>query len=341
MDKKHLFGKTLKELDSIITDQSLPAYNAKQIAEWLYFNRASTIDEMTNLSQKTRQNLKEKFDVGLTAYSKVWLSKDGTKKYLFPVQESKFIESAFIPEDYGNTICVSSQVGCKMGCKFCMTGKQGFQGNLSANEILNQIRSMDESEKISNIVFMGMGEPFDNIEEVLKSLEILTSSYGYAMSPKRITVSTIGIVSGLKRFLKMSKCHLAISLHSPFDEERDRIMPVQKTNPLKEVLNEIRKYDFSGQRRVSFEYIMFKGVNDTSMHVNELIRILHGFSCRVNLIHFHSIPGVEFTSSDEHTIKLFERALNDKGIYTTVRTSRGLDIQAACGMLSTGELRNQ
>jgi 23S rRNA (adenine2503-C2)-methyltransferase len=335
MDKEYLFGKTLRELDSIVSGHSLPAFNAKQMAEWIYSKRISTIDEMTNLSQKTRELLKEKFDIGLTAYSKVLNSKDGTKKYLFPVQHNKFIETAFIPEDYGNTICISSQVGCKMGCMFCMTGKQGFQGNLSANEIMNQYRSIDESEKVSNIVYMGMGEPFDNIEEVLKSLEIFTSKFGFAMSPKRITVSTIGMLIGLKQFLKMSRCHLAISLHSPFDEERMRIMPIQKTNPIREVINEIKKYDFSGQRRVSFEYIMFKGLNDTPGHVKELTKILHGISCRINLIRFHPIPGVALESSDERTIRLFENALNDNRILTTIRTSRGMDIQAACGMLST------
>lgn len=337
MDKDYLFGKTAGELESIIQNLSLPAFNAKQLAGWLYRGRISSIDEMTNLSLKTRTVLKEKYDTGLTAYSKVQVSKDGTKKYLFRVQQDKFIETAFIPEDYGNTVCLSTQVGCKMACRFCLTGKQGFQGNLSANEIMNQFRSIDECDQISNIVYMGMGEPLDNLDEVLKSLEIFTASYGYAMSPKRITVSTVGIISMLQPFLTRCKCHLAISLHSPFEDERSFLMPVQKANPLKDVLKELRKFNFRGQRRLSFEYIMFKDLNDTTKHIKELCRILKGIDCRMNLIRFHPVPGIDLIPSEEPTIKRFEKELNENGIFTTLRTSKGMDIQAACGMLSTKE----
>jgi 23S rRNA (adenine2503-C2)-methyltransferase len=243
-----------------------------------------------------------------------------------------------IPENDRITVCVSSQVGCKMGCLFCMTGKQGFQGQLTAGEIVNQIRSIEEAGQVTNIVYMGMGEPFDNLDEVLKSLEILTSEWGYAMSPRRITVSTIGIVPGMKTFLDLSDAHLAVSLHTPFDDERRKLMPVQVAYPLNDVLREIRNWDLGKQRRVSFEYIMFKGLNDTTRHVNELARLLNGIKCRINLIRFHPIPGTPLKGSDDETLFAFKDKLNDKGILTTIRASRGQDIYAACGLLSTKEL---
>jgi 23S rRNA (adenine2503-C2)-methyltransferase len=218
-----------------------------------------------------------------------------------------------------------------------MTAKQGFQGQLSAGEIVNQVRSIEEAITVSNIVYMGMGEPFDNLDEVLKSIEILTSPWGYGMSPRRITVSSIGIVPAMVRFLQESEAHLAISLHTPFDEQRKSLMPVQLAYPIAEVVEEIRKWDFSGQRRVSFEYILFKGLNDTSLHVKELSRLLNGIKCRINLIRFHPVPGTPLVSPDEETITHFKNQLNDKGIFTSVRASRGQDIYAACGLLSTKE----
>jgi 23S rRNA (adenine2503-C2)-methyltransferase len=294
-----------------------------------------SIEEMTNLSKKTRELLQVDYEIGLSAPVNESKSSDGTKKYLYNILNDKYIEAAYIPDDDRATICVSSQAGCKMGCIFCMTGKQGFQGNLSSNEILNQFRSLPEFLTLTNIVYMGMGEPLDNIIEVLKSLDILTSEWGYAWSPTRITVSTVGIIAGIKEFLEKSRCHLAVSLHSPFDEERRMLMPVQRTNSVKEVLDIIRGFDFNNQRRVSFEYILFKGMNDTPAHLKELARILNGIKCRINIIRFHPIPGSEFQSPNLGTTINFKEALNAKGILTTIRASRGVDIQAACGLLST------
>ena len=293
---------------------------------------------MTNISAANRDLLKEKYDVGRTNPTRVQISIDGTKKYLYPVDDGKFIETAYIPEPERATLCVSVQVGCKMGCVFCMTGKQGFQANLTSGEIINQLQSLPEFEEITNIVFMGMGEPFDNKEELLKALEILTSEYGYALSPKRITVSSIGLINGLKEFLDKSKCHLAISMHTPFEEERLSLMPIQKVHPLKEIVSVIRGFDFGLQRRISFEYIMFSGVNDTTRHINEIAKVLNGIRCRINLIRFHAIPGSELTGSDYQTMRQFQEGLMNKGIITTIRESRGEDILAACGMLSTKEL---
>ena len=335
MQKEKLYGKTLNELIAVTKHLGLPGFSARQIADWLYKKEISSVDEMTNLSKKIREKISEEYELGLTAPESVAESSDGTKKYLFKVLNTRYIESAYIPDKERATLCVSSQSGCRMGCIFCMTGKQGFQGNLSANEILNQFRSLPEFSTITNIVYMGMGEPLDNLTEVLKSLEIMTSEWGYAWSPTRITVSTVGLLAPVKEFLEKSRCHLAVSLHSPFDEERRKLMPVQKTNTIAEVLDVIRNFDFNSQRRVSFEYILFEGINDTPVHIKELAKILNGIKCRINIIRFHEIPGSEFKSPGIEETNRFKEALNAKGILTTVRASRGVDIQAACGLLST------
>ncbi len=333
--KESLLGKTSDELIQIAVENNLPGFTGKQVADWLYKKDISSIEAMTNLSKKARKILSEKYTVGLIAPTKVQESTDGTKKYLFATGDGNFIETAMIPEKDRVTVCVSSQVGCKMGCLFCMTAKQGFMGQLTAGEIVNQVKSIRETNEVTNIVYMGMGEPFDNLGEVLKSIEIFTSEWGFAMSPKRITVSSIGIIPGMLTFLEKSNAHLAISLHTPFDEERQRLMPVQSTYPVREVIREIRNWQFGRQRRVSFEYILFKGLNDTPLHVKELTKLLNGLRCRLNLIRFHPIPGTPLRGSDDATLFEFKDMLNGKGIFTTIRASRGQDIYAACGLLST------
>lgn len=338
MEKEKLFGKTLNELITVAKENGMPGFAAKQLADWLYKKEIHFIEEMTNLSKKMRESLSLRYDLGLSEPVSYAESTDGTKKYLFRVLGNRYIETAYIPESGRATLCVSSQAGCRMGCVFCMTGRQGFQGNLSSNEILNQFRSIPESGKLTNIVYMGMGEPLDNLDEVLKSLDILTSEWGFGWSPTRITVSTIGLIKGIQDFLEKSKCHIAISLHSPFADERKKLMPVQKTNDFMSILEIIKSSDIKRQRRISFEYILFKGINDTPAHVKELARILNGIRCRINLIRFHPVPGVSLASPDESEIIRFREALNAKGIVTTIRASRGLDIQAACGLLSTLEL---
>ncbi|MGW8314909.1 MAG: 23S rRNA (adenine(2503)-C(2))-methyltransferase RlmN [Bacteroidales bacterium] len=336
--KEKLFGKTLQELTQISQELGLPSYTARQLAEWLYQKRVSSLDEMTNISKKARTRLHESYEMGTDPPVSVQVSSDGTKKYLFEPRPGKYIETAYIPEGNRSTVCVSSQVGCKMGCLFCMTGKQGFQGNLTAGDIVNQYRSLPEWEQLTNIVYMGMGEPLDNLTAVLKSLEILTSPWGYGMSPRRITVSTIGLTPAIREFLDGSEAHLAVSLHTPFDEEREKLMPVQQIYPLKEVLDQIRTWDFGRQRRVSFEYIVFRGFNDSPAHVRELARVLNGIRCRINLIRFHPIPDTPLESPNEATMQSFRESLVNKGIRTTIRASRGEDIYAACGLLSTRQL---
>jgi 23S rRNA (adenine2503-C2)-methyltransferase len=337
MLKEKLYGKNLNELIDVAKQCGLPGFAARQIADWLYKKEIRSIEEMTNLSKKTREILSTDYELGLYDPVDVAVSSDGTKKYLYKVLNNKYIETAYIPDNDRSSICISSQAGCKMGCVFCMTGMQGFQGNLTTGEILNQFRSIPEFNTLTNIVYMGMGEPLDNLNEVLNSLTILTSEWGYGWSPTRITVSTVGLIEGIKEFLEKSRCHLAVSLHSPFDEERRRLMPIQGTNSIEEVLEVIRNFKINSQRRISFEYILFKGLNDSPRHIKELARILNGIKCRINIIRFHHIPGTPFQSPDLETTIKFKEALNARGILTTIRASRGVDIQAACGLLSTKE----
>lgn len=325
---------TLEELKKVSAEAGLPTYAAKQLADWLYNKKVTSIDEMSNIALAKRNYLKDHFEVGAAPPVNQMTSVDGTIKYLFSATEGSFVETVYIPSEDRATLCVSSQVGCKMSCIFCMTGRQGFTANLTANEIMNQIQSVPENEQLTNIVFMGMGEPLDNTDEVFKVLDILTSSYGYGWSPKRITVSTVG-GKGLKRFLDESSCHLAISLHTPYSQERFSIMPVEKANPIHKIIGMLYDYDFSHQRRVSFEYIVFKNFNDSIQHATALADLLRGIPCRVNLIRFHAIPDTPLEASDMRKMESFRDILNDRGVTCTIRTSRGEDIFAACGMLST------
>ncbi len=338
MVKEVLFGKTLKELKQIVKDLGFSGFVAKQLADWLYKKKVTSIDEMLNISKKNRDILKERCEIGLATYDNVQESIDGTKKYLFKTISNQFIEAAYIPSETRNTLCVSSQVGCKMGCLFCMTGKQGFQKNLTAGEILNQMVSIDENDKLTNLVYMGMGEPMDNIDEVLKSLEIITSEWGFGWSPRRVNVSTIGVIPAMRRFIEESECHLAISLHSPLNDQRKELMPIENVYPIEDVVNVLEEYDFGRQRRISFEYIMFEGVNDSKEHALEVASLIKGLKSRVNLIKFHPIPNSPLKGCSNEVMEKFKNVLENKGIITTIRKSRGEDIYAACGLLSTKKL---
>ncbi len=348
--KIKLLGKNLEELKRIVAEEGLPGFTARQIAQWLYVKKVRSIDEMTNLSKAARASLSEKYEVGVTPYAGLQISSDGTKKYLFPVKcshrramnlnvdeselEEGAVEAVMIPDDDRATLCVSSQSGCRMGCRFCMTGRQGFHGHMSAADIISQFIAVDESDRLTNTVFMGMGEPLDNYDNVMRAIEILTADWGFGWSPKRITLSTIGVLPNLRRYLEDCKCHLAVSLHNPYAPERLSVMPVQGTWPIQEVVDLIRQYDFSGQRRVSFEYTMFAGFNDTKAHADALIRMLRGLECRMNLIRFHKIPDFPYETSPDVIMENFKNRLNNAGIMTTIRASRGEDILAACGMLA-------
>jgi len=338
--KEKLLGKNPDELKEVARAVGLPAFTGSQLANWLYVRRVRSFDEMSNISKAGREKLAESYDIGYSAPVGMAESSDGTRKYLFEVScmvggkpEVSAIEAVMIPDDGRKTLCVSSQAGCKMGCHFCMTGRQGFHGNLDAAQILNQFLAIDEAAELSNAVFMGMGEPLDNYDEVMRAITVLTAPWGFAWSPKRITLSTIGVLPSLKRYLDGCKCHLAVSLHNPFPEEREGLMPVQKAYPLQEVVKLLRQYDFTGQRRVSFEYTMFSGWNDDKRHADALARLLDGLECRVNLIRFHKIPDFPYGTSPDAVMEAFRDRLS-KRLTCTIRASRGEDIMAACGLLA-------
>ena len=275
-DKKVLLGMSLDELKAAVKELGMPQFTAAQIAKWLYQQHVKTIDEMTNISKANRERLAEQFVVGVMEPIDCQRSSDGTIKYLFPVASGKFVETVYIPDGDRATLCVSCQVGCKMNCLFCQTGKQGFEGSLSAGDILNQIYALPERENLTNIVFMGQGEPMDNLDNVLRATEVLTQDWGYAWSPRRITVSSVGIKGKLKRFLDESECHVAISMHSPLPEQRQQLMPAERQMSITEVVALLKQYDFTHQRRCSFEYICFAGLNDTMTHAREIVKRLEG-----------------------------------------------------------------
>ncbi len=330
-----LLGKSLAELKEVAKSLGMPAFAGGQMAKWLYVKHVMDIDGMTDISKGNRELLKERYTIGCMPPAESQRSVDGTVKYLFPTSSGKFVETVYIPDNDRATLCVSSQVGCKMNCLFCQTGKQGFEGNLTTADILNQIYSLPERDKLTNIVFMGQGEPMDNLDNVLRATEALTAAWGYAWSPKRITVSSVGVKNKLKRFIEESECHVAISLHSPIHEQRAMLMPAEKAMPIADVVEMLRNYDFSHQRRLSFEYIVFGGVNDSPMHAREIIKLLKGLDCRINLIRFHQIPGVDLHGADDSRMEAFRDYLTGHGVFTTIRASRGQDIYAACGLLST------
>jgi 23S rRNA (adenine2503-C2)-methyltransferase len=337
MEKKSLIGMNLDELRQAVTDMGMPAFTAGQVADWLYRRHVTTIEEMTNLSKLNRAKMAAEYTVGLLPPVTSQHSIDGTVKYLFPTSSGKQVETVYIPDGERATLCVSSQVGCKMGCSFCQTGRQGFEGNLTAGDILNQIFALPERDTLTNIVFMGQGEPMDNLDAVLQATEILTAPFGWAWSPKRITVSSVGLRKKLKRFLDESDCHVAISLHNPISSERASLMPAERGMPISEVVTLLRQYDFTHQRRLSFEYIVFGGLNDTAAHAKAIVRLLQGMECRINLIRFHEIPGTDLPGTNEQQLLWLRDYLTHHGIFTTIRASRGQDIYAACGLLSTAK----
>ena len=333
--KRKLLGMTLGELKEAVKEAGMPAFTAKQIADWVYCKRVHSIEDMSNISLKNRERLSGLFEVGFKAPADAARSVDGTVKYLYEVENGHYVEAVFIPDGERATLCVSSQVGCKMNCLFCMTGKQKYTANLTTNEILNQIFALPEFDRLTNIVFMGMGEPCDNLDNLLPAIEVLTGDYGLAWSPHRITVSTVGVRKGLRRLLDAGDFHIAVSLHHPVPEKRMEIMPAEKGFSILEMLDILKEYDFSHQRRLTFEYIVFKGINETLPHARKLLKLLEGIDCRINLIRYHAIPGVPLEGVGEEGMTQLRDFLTKNGLFTTIRASRGEDIFAACGMLST------
>lgn len=333
-----ILGMTTAELQEKILELGMPKFTAKQIVQWVYQKGATSFDEMTNISKRHRELLAANFVVGRMPATEVQTSKDGTVKYLFPTESGQSVETVYIPEKDRATLCVSSQVGCKMNCHFCQTGKQGFQGNLTTADILNQIYSIEHPDQLTNIVFMGQGEPLDNYDALMKAIGLLTSEEGWAWSPRRITVSTVGLKKNLKRFVEESECHLAVSMHFPFHETRLQYMPAERQYGIEDIVELLSQYDWSHQRRLSFEYTMFDGVNDSMVFAKEIVRLLKNLDCRVNLIRYHRIPDVELNDTPMPKMTAFRDYLTKHGVYTTIRTSRGQDIEAACGMLISKDL---
>lgn len=339
---------TMKELQDMCLQLSMPKFTAKQIAQWIYVKHAHEISEMTNISKANREMLDSSFCVGCSSPVEKTRSKDGTIKFLFATSDGKYVETVYIPEADRATLCVSCQVGCKMNCLFCQTGKQGWNGNLSVTDILNQVYSVDqmiEEERLtplSNIVYMGQGEPLDNWDNVLKSTQLLTADYGWAWSPRRITISTVGLKKNMRRLLEECECHIAVSLHTPIHEQRLSLMPAEKQFAIADIVEMLKEYDWGHQRRLTFEYTMFGGTNDTPLHARELTRLLNGLFCRVNLIRWHRVPDVPLSEVEMSSMEHFRDYMNSHGITTTIRASRGQDIWAACGLLSTNkQLENQ
>lgn len=348
MNKTPLLGMTMKELQDMCLQLSMPKFTAKQIAQWIYVKHAHEISEMTNISKANREMLDSSFCVGCSSPVETTRSKDGTIKFLFATSDGKYVETVYIPEADRATLCVSCQVGCKMNCLFCQTGKQGWNGNLSVTDILNQVYSVDQMIEeegltpLSNIVYMGQGEPLDNWGNVLKSTQLLTADYGWTWSPRRITISTVGLKKNMRRLLEECECHIAVSLHTPIHEQRLSMMPAEKQFAIADIVEMLKKYDWSHQRRLTFEYTMFGGTNDTPLHARELTRLLNGLFCRVNLIRWHRVPDVPLSEVEMSSMEHFRDYMNSHGITTTIRASRGQDIWAACGLLSTNkQLENQ
>lgn len=337
-----LIGMTLDELQGVAARGGMPRFVGKQLAAWLYAKGVREFGEMINISRKNREWLAANYVVGREAPVASRKSVDGTVKYIFQVAPGRYIESVYIPDKDRATLCVSSQAGCKMNCYFCATGKQGFKGNLTAAQIINQILSIPPAPEpghqpmapLTNVVFMGMGEPLDNMKALLPVIEILTAPWGLAWSPKRITVSTVGKLPELKDLLDKTQVHVAVSVHTADPAERESMMPAQKAFPISSVMKLLSSYDFSHQRRLSLEYIMWRGVNDDVAHAEQLVRLIGGMECRVNLIRFHAIEGVDLRPASEDRMLMFRNLLNQKGITATIRASRGEDIMAACGMLA-------
>ena len=359
-----IFGSTLDELQQLCADEGLPRYVARQLCDWMYQKRATSFEQMTNLSLAVRARLAAMESIEPNYPIDCQVSRDGTKKYLFEEQvvapdgtsSTQYVEAVYIPAgnatasphhgislhlastDHSTpdraTLCVSCQAGCRMNCSFCVTGRGGYHGNLTTRQILNQIFAIPESQQLTNIVYMGMGEPMDNYDNVLRSTRVLTEAWGLAWSPQRITVSSVGVIPRLRRFIEESRCHVAVSLHDPLHAERLRLMPAEKAYPIADVVAMLREYDWEGQRRISFEYTMFDGINDSIAHADQLLRLLHGLRCRINLIRFHASPLTPYRTSRPEAIRAFQDYLNAHGLTCTLRASRGEDIQAACGLLA-------
>ncbi len=342
MLKDNIKNYNLEELQKIIENLGEKKYRAEQIFSWIYKENVTSFDEMVNLPLSLRNTLKEKFDLHIFNIITKQESKDGTKKYLFDILDGNAIETVLMEYKHGYTICVSSQVGCKMGCKFCASTGVKFARSLEAGEILEQLQAVerDTGIKISNVVFMGIGEPLDNFDNVLKAVELINSPKGMNIGARHISISTSGLVPKIYELAdKNLQCTLSISLHSASNEKRSEMMPVNKVYNIEELMKACKYYIEKTNRRISFEYALAKENNDNLEDAKELVKLLHGMLCHVNLIPINKIDNGKYTKSTNENIIKFRDYLNDHGIVATIRRELGSDIDAACGQLRKKEVK--
>lgn len=328
------------ELQADLVARGLKKFRAGQILTWIYTQYARSFEEMTNISKTERGLLSSIFFISSPNIIRTEISKDGTRKFLFALEDGHTIESVLIPDEDRQTLCISSQAGCQQACRFCLTGSKGFTRNLKAYEIVDQvleisrILNQEKKRRITNIVLMGMGEPLANFDEVLNALPVIASDRGLGFATRRVTVSTSGLVPEIEQLGRSGvKVNLAISLNATTDEVRDKIMPVNRRYPIKELLAACRRYPLEPRRRITFEYVLLQGVNDTKEDARRLAKLLKGIKCKVNLIPFNPFPGSVFDRPDDTTVLVFQKILLDHHYITPVRESRGRDISAACGQL--------
>ncbi len=334
MIKKSLCGHTLEEIFSLISSSGYTRAHALSISNSIYKRKASEFSLIPGIPRKLKEELSENAYTGIIKPVAFEISVDKSVKYLFRSDDGKEFETVFIPEIKRHTVCVSTQSGCRMGCSFCATGRYGFHGNLTAGEIVNQLLSLPDSQKITHVVFMGMGEPLDNLDNVLKACEIITAEWGLALSPRNVTVSTVGITPAVNKFLKLSSCNLTLSLHTPFSDERKKIAPVEKRYPVRTIIGLMKVHPLKKKRRLSIAYIMIRDFNDSDAHLEELISILKNSDIRINLLPYHNTGNGHYISSTEERMQIFKHELVISGISASIRKSRGADISAACGLLA-------
>jgi 23S rRNA (adenine2503-C2)-methyltransferase len=335
IDLKNL---SLEELETFIAGLGKEPYRARQIMKWLYGRRASSFDEMTDLAKELRTELGRTAHISSLEPLARELSRDGTRKYLFGLEDGKQVESVLIPDEDRLTLCISTQAGCAMGCRFCLTGTGGFARDLTSGEILGQIlgvaRELGADERVSNCVLMGMGEPLANYERVKKTLEIMASDLGLGLSRRRITLSTVGLIPEMKRlFAERVPCRLAVSLNASTEKVRQYLMPISKKYPLDALMAACRTLPLPPRERITFEYVLIQGINDSETDARELAQILRGIRCKVNLIPLNECPGIAFRRPQERAVERFQKVLMEAGYLTIKRESRGGDISAACGQL--------
>ena len=338
--KTNIKSLSREELQARLIAMGLKKYRADQIVTWIFTHHAVSFEEMTNIAKAERELLSAAFFISRPSLARIEESADSTRKFLFELEDHHTIESVLIPDEDRQTLCISSQVGCQQACRFCLTGSGGFTRNLKAFEIADQVLEVERilrrerKRRITNIVLMGMGEPLANFDEVMAALKVITSEKGLGFSPRRVTVSTDGLVPEIDRLGTCGvKVNLAVSLNATTDEVRDRIMPVNRRYPIKELLAACRRYPLEPRRRITFEYVLLKGVNDSVEDARRLAQMLRGIKCKVNLIPFNPFPGSEFKRPDDVTVRQFQKVLLDHHYTAPVRESRGRDISAACGQL--------